>query len=69
MANILQAVLKPLKVASPMMPKVTKTPLSMPVVESLTTKLKVVASPRASLDTDKASGSKVYLITNAIKEG
>lgn len=68
MANILKVVLKPLKVASPMAPKIIGTPFSTPISESLTIGLKVDAIPKTSLDMDKASASKVYTITDAIRE-
>jgi hypothetical protein len=68
MANILKVVLKPLKVASPMAPKIIETPFSTPISESLTIGLKVDAIPKTSLDMDKASASKVYTITDAIRE-
>jgi hypothetical protein len=59
MANVLKAVLRPTNVASPAAPKITK---------NVITELKVATSAMISLDIDKASSSKAYLITHAVRE-
>lgn len=64
MANVL----KPLKVVSTVISKVTTILLSTPVARSLTSELKVPSSPKTSLDTGEGSTSKVYLITDTIRE-
>jgi hypothetical protein len=58
MANVLKAVLRPTNVASPAAPKITK---------NVITELKVATSAMISLDIDKASSSKAYLITHAAR--
>jgi hypothetical protein len=63
-ANVLKAVLKPAKMASPTAAKITEGPLSAPVAENVTTELKVVACAEAFINEDKASSSKVYSTTN-----
>lgn len=64
MANVL----KPLKVVSTVISKVTTIPLSTPVARSLTSELKVPSSLKTSLDTSEGSISKVYSITDTIRE-
>jgi hypothetical protein len=68
MANVLKAVQKPGMMALPTAPKITESPLGAPITEIVITKLKVTTSIEASLDVDKTSSWKVYLITNAARE-
>jgi hypothetical protein len=58
MANILKAILKPTKVASPVGPETIEPRLGTPVVESVKAELEEVVSPKINLDLDKASASK-----------
>jgi hypothetical protein len=68
MANVLKVVLRPAKMASPVAPKITESPLGAPVTENVITELKVATSAEASLDADKASSSEACLITDATSE-
>jgi hypothetical protein len=68
MANVLKTILKPAKMASPAALKITESPLSAPIIENVTTELKVAACAEASLDADKTSSPKAYLIIDVAKE-
>jgi hypothetical protein len=58
MANVLKAVLRPAKMASPVTPKIS---------EDVITKLKLTIDIETSLDIDKASSSKADLIEDAAR--
>jgi hypothetical protein len=45
-----------------------QTPNSLPIAVNVTTTLKVVVQPEASLDTNKVSSSKVYSMTDTARE-
>jgi hypothetical protein len=68
MVNVLKVVLKPAKMASPTALKITESLLCAPVVENVTIELKVAACAEASLDADKTSSPKDYLIIDVAKE-
>lgn len=53
MANILKAVLKPTKVASPTVAKFVETPLSTSIAESMKTESELFVSLKADLDLGK----------------
>jgi hypothetical protein len=57
MANVLKAILRPTKMASPATLKITESPLGAPVTKNLITELKVATSVEASLD-EHMGGSK-----------
>ena len=67
MVNVLKAVLKPSKVALPVVTKVTKSSLSATVVENATSELKVTDSTEVSLDVDMTTASKAYSIIDAAR--
>lgn len=64
MANVLKAVLKPLKVASLITPKATTIALSTHVDGSLTSELQVASSSKTSLE---GSALKCYSIPDTIQ--
>jgi hypothetical protein len=68
MTNVLKAVLKPTKMASPTASKITKNPLGATVTENVITKMKVATNAEASLYIDKTSSTEAYLITDAARE-
>jgi hypothetical protein len=67
MVNVLKAVVKPSKVALPVVTKVTKSSLNATVVENATSELKVTASIEVSLDVDMTTASKAYSIIDAAR--
>jgi hypothetical protein len=61
MANVLKAILRLVKVASPIAPNITESPLGAPVTENVITELKVTTSAEASLNEDKDNSLRAYL--------
>jgi hypothetical protein len=70
MVNVLKAILKPAKVVLPTKPKISRPLLSAPVAESMKDELamEVIDSPKNNLDLKEAVVSKIYTITDALKE-